>query len=368
MSETLPELIKGRELSRIFYEEAVRPLLDKHFADLPHAAGRFGSGSDVLGYDTEMSRDHDWGPTVYVLLREADRSLADEIREIMTTQLPLEIRGYSTHFGHHDSDGTQVMEAPADGRINHRVRVMSLCEYMWQYHRWNVDILEVAEWLSFPSQELRMITQAWVHHDSAGEWAAVRDRLRWYPHDVWLYLMAASWARIGQEDHLHGRAGYVGDELGSHLMASRLVRDIMFLCFLQEQQYAPYPKWFGTAFQELSCAADLSPILRQAALGEDWKTRGDALVLAYEYVARKHNTLGVTETVNANAIQFYTRPFKVIGNNGISDALLNAITDPQVKELWELPSTIGSIDHFSDSTDLRAHVAWREKIRRLYEA
>jgi hypothetical protein len=45
------------------------------------------------------------------------------------------------------------------------------------------------------------------------------------------------------------RAGFVGDELGSALIGSRLVRDIMNLCFLLEKQYAPYPKWFGTAFQ-----------------------------------------------------------------------------------------------------------------------
>jgi hypothetical protein len=117
----MPEFIKGRELSRILYQEVVKPLLDKHFPDIPHASGHFGGGSDVLGYDTEMSRDHDWGPSVAVFLREADFDKAGEIREIMAIQLPHTIRGYSTHFGFHDADGTQVMEIPADGRINHRV-------------------------------------------------------------------------------------------------------------------------------------------------------------------------------------------------------------------------------------------------------
>src|SRR5689334_298853 len=107
------EFIKGRELSRIFYDEAVRPLLNQHFPNLPHAAGCFGNGSDVLGFDTDMSRDHDWGPTVHLILREEDNHKANEIREIMATKLPLDIRGYSTHFGHHDSDGTQVMNVPA---------------------------------------------------------------------------------------------------------------------------------------------------------------------------------------------------------------------------------------------------------------
>ncbi|NTU80855.1 MAG: hypothetical protein HGA45_15995 [Chloroflexales bacterium] len=31
----------------------------------------------------------------------------------------------------------------------------------------------------------------------------------------------------------------------------------MGLCFLIERHYAPYPKWFGSAFQRLACAAEL---------------------------------------------------------------------------------------------------------------
>ena len=66
------------------------------------------------------------------------------------------------------------------------------------------------------------------------------DRFKYYPRDVWLYLMASGWNRIGQEEHLMGRAGLAGDEIGSALIGSRLVRDLMRLCFLMEQQYAPY--------------------------------------------------------------------------------------------------------------------------------
>ncbi|MCP6756936.1 DUF4037 domain-containing protein, partial [Klebsiella pneumoniae] len=66
------------------------------------------------------------------------------------------------------------------------------------------------------------------------------------------------------------RAGYVGDELGSAIMGSRLVRDVMALCFLMERQYAPYPKWFGSAFKRLSCAGAISPLLWQAQSAAAW--------------------------------------------------------------------------------------------------
>ena len=37
-----------------------------------------------------------------------------------------------------------------------------------------------------------------------------------------------------------------GDELGSQVVAARLVREIMKLAFLMEKKYAPYSKWLGT--------------------------------------------------------------------------------------------------------------------------
>ncbi len=126
--------------------------------------------------------------------------------------------------------------------------------------------IEPIDWLTFPEQKLRTLMAGAVFHDDIGL-QAVRDRFAYYPHDVWLYLLAAGWARIGQEEHLMGRAGYVGDEIGSALIGARLVRDIMRLCFLMERQYAPYPKWFGTAFQQLNAAATLTPILQQALVG-----------------------------------------------------------------------------------------------------
>lgn len=364
----MPEFIKGQELSRIFYIEAVKPILEEHFPNLRYTAGRFGAGSDVLGFDTPMSRDHDWGPSVHLILHEEDMLQAKAIWERLATDLPREIRGYSTHFGQHDSDGTQVMDVPSDGRINHRVRIMTLRKYIWQALHWDIDqALTVADWLSFPSQVLRTIAVAWVHDDKSGEWVALRDKLSWYPHNLWLYLMASSWGRIGQEDHLHGRTGYVGDEVGSQIIASRLVRDMMFLCFLQEKHYAPYPKWFGSGFQQLNCAEELTPIFKRVHQAQTWQAREDALVAGYEYLARRHNALNVTETVSETAEKFHNRPFRVICNNGISDKLLEAITDPQVKALQDLPSLIGSIDHFSDSTDLRSYVTWREKVKAFYE-
>ena len=193
----------------------------------------------------------------------------------------------------------------------------------------------------------------------------MRDLFPWYPHDVWLYILAAGWQRIAQEEHLMPRAGYAGDELGSSIMGSRLVRDIMSLCFLIERHYAPYPKWFGTAFSLPHCAPDLSPLLLRAQHAQAWKEREAALVPAYSYIARAHNALAITDPLPEDATQFFNRPFQVIWGDRFADALLARITDPAVQQIAARP-LIGSIDQFSDNTDLRSNSSLRSRVRGLY--
>lgn len=44
----MTNFIKGLELSRLFFLEAVRPVLDDAFPDLRYAAALLGTGSEVL--------------------------------------------------------------------------------------------------------------------------------------------------------------------------------------------------------------------------------------------------------------------------------------------------------------------------------
>lgn len=364
----MPPFIPGRELSKRFYHEAVRPILDVHFPSLPHAAAHMGAGSDVLGFDTEMSRDHDWGPSMQLFLPEATLPLAADIHQTLSHHLPHLFYGYPVNFGETPEEaGTTHMAETAVFPINHRVRITTVQEFVQEQFVYDINtLLETADWLTFPSQILRSFTAATIHHDGVGQLTTWQQKLAWYPQDVWLYLLAAGWARIGEEEHLMPRAGFVGDELGSALMGSRLVRDVMNLCFLMSRQYAPYPKWFGTAFQKLPCAADLSAILWQAQQAPIWQEREAALCQAYEYLARWHNRLQLTTPQPTKVGNFFNRPFLVINTDAFVKALCTQITDPLLLPLLSKPF-IGSIDQWSDSTAMRSHMVWRPVTRKLYE-
>ncbi|GAA1523127.1 DUF4037 domain-containing protein [Kribbella lupini] len=296
----------GLELSGRFYSEAVRPMLDSAFPGLPHAAALMGRGSEVLGFDDPMSTDHDGLPRIQLFLRDED---LDRYAEPLRQQVP-----------------SSFADRPTDVSL-HTVR-----SYFTRHLGIDPDSSpEARDWLTFSEQSLRKITAGRVFHDEV-DLEPARQRFAYYPHDVWLYLQLAGWWRIHPEVNLVGRAGQAGDELGSALIGSRLVHDLMHLCFLQERVYAPYAKWFGTAFSRLASAAELTPVLSDVVRARSWREREDALLTAYGLVAARHNALAITPPVATEVVQMWDRPFKVFWGP-FPEALAARITDPEVKAL-----------------------------------
>jgi hypothetical protein len=234
--------------------------------------------------------------------------------------------------------------------VSHRVTVHTVQGFFQEFLRWDpVAEPSVAEWLSFPQQRVRAVTGGAVFFDGLGELEPARARLRWYPHDLWLYLLASQWQRISQEEPFMGRCTQVGDDLGSRLVAGRLVRDLMRLCFLLERQYAPYLKWLGTAFAQLSCAAELAPVLTAVLSADSWQDRETDLSAAYAIVAQMHNALGITDPLPTQVSPFWARPFQIIHGDHFAKAIHEAIHDEEVRAL---PAHVGGIDQWVDSTDV----------------
>jgi hypothetical protein len=332
--------IPGLQLAREFYAAVVRPLLDEQFPRLPYAAALLGPGSEVAGFDSERSTDHDWGPRLQVLLSDDDAaSHAAPVAEMLASRLPAFFRGYPVAF---------PLSKEADGAARHRVEVTGLGSWLTGElgfdPRHQVTLLD---WLATPAQRFAEVTAGDVFHDGPGELSHARAALAWYPRDVWLYVLACQWQRIGQEEAFPGRCAEVGDDLGSVIITGRLARDLMRLCLLMHRRYPPYSKWLGTAFSRLPGTAGLTASLTTAISASDWRTREKHLRDAYETVAALHNRLGFTPPLDTGTRGYYNRPYQVIGAPRFSAALREAITDPQIRQL---PLT-GAIDQFTDNTD-----------------
>ena len=342
--------IPGLTLAERFYLEAVQPVLGGHFPNLVYSAARLDFGSDVLGFDTPRSMDHDWGPKCTLFVSDSDYDTCrDQIIHVMGWELPFDVAGFSTHYGQH-TDGTRNNETATDRPINHGVIVTTPTHFFESYL--GVDPaqpIHATDWLAIPQQRLRTIRSGRVFHDGLGQLEPAQQALRWYPRDVWLYLMANQWQRISQEEPFMARCGDVGDELGSRLVAARLVRELMRLCFMIEREYAPYIKWLGTAFTRLHCAEKLSPILSNVLSAGDWHAREEHLSAVYTSMAQMHNELGITPTQDTQVVPFHSRPYLVSQSGRCVEALHAAIRSPEVRNL---PPHVGSVDQFVDSTDI----------------
>jgi hypothetical protein len=347
--------IPGLALSQALYEEAVGPILAAAYPNLRHSAALIGQGSEVLGYDTPRSMDHDWGPRLLLFLAPEDHAaLRTEMDELLRLELPHAIRGIPTNLAITGADST-CAPAPQGEPTDHGVivhTIQGLCQHALGFDA--LGKIRPQDWLGVPQQTLLSLTAGRVFHDGLGELEGIRERLAFYPRDVWLYMLAAQWGRIGQECHFMGRCGQVGDDLGSRLVATRLVKDLMRLCFLMERRYAPYIKWFGTAFAQLDCGPELSPILDGVLRAKAWPERETHLSAAYERVAEMHNGLDVTSPLPTAVIHFHDRPFMVPDADAFQAALMEAIADPEV---LALPKALGGVDQFLDSTDAMNHVA-----------
>lgn len=364
-----PPSIPGLELSQDFFNEIAEPILDKMTPELAYTAALIGKGSEVLGFDDKISSDHHWGPRVMLFLPEEDLpKYRDRIGEIMTHQLPYNYRGYSTNFTPpiSDDDVSQLLQEISSGPVNHLVEVHSLNDYCLEYLGIKPSSdLTPAVWLTIPGQKLRAFTGGAIFRDDSGLLTDLRKRLQYYPGDIWLYMLAAGWARIGQEEPFLGRTGIVNDELGSRLIGARLVHNLMNICFLIEKTYPPYSKWFGSAFKQLDCSSKLEPIFQRVLDAADWQEREKHLIRAYEFVADKHNQLKITKPLPVIASQFHNRPFSVIQADHFVAAIKTQIQDPEVKRIAELTHN-GAAEQFSTSTDLLCNTRILARLREIY--
>ena len=246
----------GAELARRFFTDVVEPLLSRALPGLRYAAARLGSGSDVLGLDDAMSRDHDWGCRLTLLVDEDARDQVPRISADAGRGAAGTVR-WSSRCG---------SRSPGTPRVSHKVEVATVADFAAS--RLGVDPtggLSALDWLSVTGQSVLEVTAGPVFADRTRTLAAVRTLLAWYPPDVERYVLAAGWQRLCQLLPMMGRTAEAGDELGSRLLSAGLAGDLVWLAFALSRRWAPYAKWRGTVFRSLPVAARLGPLLDAAA-------------------------------------------------------------------------------------------------------
>lgn len=156
------------------------------------------------------------------------------------------------------------------------------------------------------------------------------------------------------------------------VIAARQIKNLMKLCFLMERKYAPYSKWFGTAFSELKCARELNPVFSAALLAASWKDREKHLSRAYEIVARLHNELQITPPLDDKVSNYGGRPYQVIHGFRFGLAIWKTLTQEAGRETIApedkgIKFAVGSVNQLVESTNELSDIALCKELRALYE-
>lgn len=234
--------MKGLEISKAYFEEYGRPMLTEQFPELmPYlAAGLCGSGSECLGYDDDVSTDHDYEPGFIIFLPGedvVDRQTAFKL-ERAYAKLPKEFMGLK-----------RSLMQPVGGA---RRGVIRTEEFFSEKCGRGDGALSYDEWIRTPEYALLEAVNGKIFFDNYGEVTAIRERLSYLPEDVRKKKLAGNlllMAQSGQYNYM--RCISHGEEGAAQLAVAEYVKAAMSVAFLLNKKYQPFYKWSFRAMREL---------------------------------------------------------------------------------------------------------------------
>lgn len=249
--------MKGLELAERYWREEAAPAMERACPALQGrlAAGLVGEGSECLGFDDEVSRDHDWGPGCCLWLTAEDFAAWGETLSAAYAALPREFLGFRRLRESEHSQG--------------RVGVFSIDEFYGRFLGPSGPPETPLQWLAVSDQALSVCTNGRVFQDGPGAFSRIRRRLLdYYPEDVRHKRLAAQCAGAAQAgQYNHPRCLLRGDRVAALRALGEFIDHAQAVVFLLNRRYRPYYKWAnralmdlpllgketGTALEELAC-------------------------------------------------------------------------------------------------------------------
>ena len=234
--------MNGIELSKAFYEEYGKPMLENGFSDIMQylCVGLFGSGSECFGFDDEVSTDHDFEPGFCIFLPDentVDRKTAFQL-ERAYAKLPKEYRGYH-----------RAMLSPVGGA---RHGVIRTAEFFSEKIGSSNGELSYEQWLTVPENSLAEATNGEIFFDNYGEVTKIREKLFNMPEDIRRKKLAGNLLIMAQSgQYNYSRCIKHGESAAAQLAVFEFVKSATQVIFLLNKKYQPYYKWSFRALRAL---------------------------------------------------------------------------------------------------------------------
>ena len=211
------------------------------------AFAKIGEGSECLGYDDIISKDHDFGPGFCIFVTEEQYHDFGRALERAYDALPEDFRGFTKP--------DRIIGAPRNGVIvieDFFARILSLdnvaCEYLVKNYTLPVEV-----WLRLEDWQLRTVTNGEVFEGKDSVYGRIYENLKkGYPEVVRNRKIAQLLGNICQEgQYNYQRMMQRRDVEGATFVLHCFEEHVMELLFLLNKEFAPHKKWIMRAAKDL---------------------------------------------------------------------------------------------------------------------
>jgi len=231
----------GMELAFLTFMQFSAETLCRKFPEYSGriAAGLVGEGSECYGFDDEISRDHDWGPSFCIWLEKEDFEKVGSEMQKEYDKLCRNFLGFETKNENMYSAG--------------RRGVMETGGFFKKYIGLDRPPATLREWRAIPETNLSVVTNGKVFIDSLGKFSSFRNELKaYYPEDVRLKKLAARCAAMAQAgQYNYQRCVRRSEQVAAQQALAGFIDAAVSAVFLLNREYKPFYKWMHRAMKGL---------------------------------------------------------------------------------------------------------------------
>lgn len=254
--------MKGLELAESYYEQFGRKIIEEQFGEYADkiTVGLVGEGSECLGFDDEISTDHDFEPGFCMWIDESDDRIFGFKLERAYARLPKEFMGFE-----------RQQLTPAGGRRKGVLISENFCEKFLGVKEISRS-LTLTEWMRLPSETLAAFVSGKIFKDGNNKFSTARKEiLKGYPLDVKKKKLASALSFIAQSGfYNYKRCLEHGESGGAQLAVFEFVENATKAIYLLNDKYRPFYKWIFRGMRECKILSELEePLVFLLESGND---------------------------------------------------------------------------------------------------
>lgn len=305
--------IKGLELAKLYYEAYGKSMIHNQFPQYEKfvAVGLVGDGSECLGFDDNISEDHDFGPGFCIWL-------PDDVFKKVGGQIQSAYDNLPKKF----KNKKRIETFEGKGRVG----VFSIGEFYKRYIGCEEVPRNNIQWMLTPETSLCTAVNGKVFEDNFGEFSKIRDGLlEFYPKDIFLKKIVARMATMSQSGQYNYERCMKREAFAAaYLSCNEFIKAALSTVYLLNRKYMPFYKWSFKGMKNLSILNEIKEMLEELILLLDIPENTEKKVNLIEYICIK-----IREELNRQEIVKGTDNFLKTHCYSVMDS----ISDSQIRNL-----------------------------------